>query len=288
MNGDKFKEWEDAMKLELESIKKNDTWTLTTLPPGRTAIGSKWVYRLKYNTDGVIDRYKARIVAKGYSQKEGIDYTETFAPVTKFASIRLLLAIAAKEDYEIHQMDVQSAFLNGELDEEIYMKQPEGFIEEGKENLVCRLHKSLYGLKQAGRTWYNKLHESLVEIKFSRYNADYSIYYYKEKSTKVIISVYVDDLILISNNLPYLQEIKKKLEEIFAMKDLGEISGYLGIRIRRNRKDRIIYLNQFKYIKDILKKYRIENVVSISIPIDVNKKLTKNICPKTQEDIEEI
>jgi hypothetical protein len=135
ISGDNAKEWEEAMKSELGSIEKNQTWTLTILPPGRKAIGSKWVYRLKYNTDGVIERYKARLVAKGYSQKAGIDYTETFAPVSKFASIRLLLAIAAKEDYELHQMDVQSAFLNGDLEEEIYMNQPEGFIEEGKENM---------------------------------------------------------------------------------------------------------------------------------------------------------
>ena len=122
MNRDKFNDYKDAMKLELESIKKNNTWTLTTLLFRRIVIGSKQIYRLKYNTDDVIERYKARIIAKEYSQKEGIDYTETFIPVIKFASIRLFLAIIAKEDYEIHQIDIQSAFLNRELDKEIYMK----------------------------------------------------------------------------------------------------------------------------------------------------------------------
>src|SRR5579871_329988 len=288
VNGDKAAEWKDAMKLELESIKKNETWTLTTLPPGRKAIGSKWVYRLKYNVDGKIKRYKARIVAKGYSQKEGIDYTETFAPVTKFPAIRLLLAIAAKEDFEVHQMDVQSAFLNRDLDEEIYMNQPEGFIEEGQEDLVCRLKKSLYGLKQASRTWYKKLYDCLVGFSFTQCNADYIIYYYQEGSTKVIISAYVDDLIIMSNNLPYLQETKKKLGDIFTMRDLGEISSYLGIEIKRDRKNRTVSLSQSKYIEDILKKYRMENCRPISTPMDMNKKLSKVMCPKIPEEIEEM
>jgi len=178
--------------------------------------------------------------------------------------------------------------LNGELDEEIYMNQPEGFIVKGKEELVCKLHKSLYGLKQAGRTWYKKLHESLVGIGFKRCNEDYSIYFQQEDSTKIMISVYVDDLILISNNLPYLQEIKKKLGETFAMKDLGEISSYLGIGIRRDRPNGAIFLNQFKYIDDILKKYGLENTASIATPMDVNVKLTKDMCPKTQEEFEEM
>jgi Reverse transcriptase (RNA-dependent DNA polymerase) len=131
-------------------------------------------------------------------------------------------------------MDVQTAFLNGELEEEIYMSQPEGFIKEGMENLVCRLHKSLYRLKQAGRTWYLKLNESLIGMGFRRCTADYSIYYKEDGTTKIIISVYVNDLILFSNNLPYLEGIKKKLGETFAMKDMGEISSYLGIGIRRD------------------------------------------------------
>ena len=288
MAGEKAIEWKDAMKSELESIEKNQTWTLTTLPPGRTAIGSKWVYRLKYNAEGKIERYKARIVAKGYSQKEGIDYTETFAPVTKFPSIRLLLALAAKEDFEVHQMDVQSAFLNGDLDEEIYMKQPEGFIKEGEENLVCKLTKALYGLKQAGRTWYKKLHDCLVGFGFKRCNADYSIYYYQEGPTQIIISAYVDDLLIMSNNLLHLQETKMKLGNIFAMRDLGEISSYLGIEIKRDRKNKTISLSQTKYIEDILKKYGMENCRPISTPMDMNRKLSKEMCPKTPEEIEDM
>jgi hypothetical protein len=150
MSGNNAVHWGNAMIEEMESIKKSQTWTLTKLPKNRTAIGSKWVYRLKYNIRGEVERYKARLVAKGYSQLEGIDYNETFAPVSKITSIRMLLAIAAQSDWEIHQMDVHSAYLNGTLEEEMYMEQPEGFVKPGQENLVCKLHKSLYGLKQAG------------------------------------------------------------------------------------------------------------------------------------------
>src|SRR5579871_1822030 len=185
-------------------------------------------------------------------------------------------------------MDVQSTFLNGDLDEEIYMSQPEGFIEEGQEDLVCRLMKSLYRLKQAGRTWYKKLHDCLVGFSFTGCNADYSIYYYQESSTKVIILAYVDDLIIMSNNLPYLQETKKKLGDILAMRDLGEISSYLRIEIKRDRKNRTISLSQSKYIEDILKKYGIENCRPISTLIDINKKLSKEMCPKIPEEAQEI
>ena len=137
MSGRKAEYWQKAMEEEMESIKKNNTWSLTSLPSGREAIGCKWVYRLKYNQNGSINKFKARIVAKGYSQIEGIDYNETFAPVTSLATLRVMIALAASRDLEIHQMDVKSAYLNGDLKEEIYMKQPEGFVEEDKEDLVC-------------------------------------------------------------------------------------------------------------------------------------------------------
>lgn len=185
-------------------------------------------------------------------------------------------------------MDVQSAYLNGELEEEIYMKQPEGFVEKGMEELVCKLHKALYGLKQAGRTWYNKLHECLCRMGYTRSESDYSIYYRQLYDTKVIIAIYVDDIILMSNNLTHLQDLKRSLRDAFTMKDLGEISSYLGIGIKRDRKNRCLTLNQTKYIEDILKKYGIENCRPLSTPIDVNSKLTKDMCPEIQEDIDEM
>jgi hypothetical protein len=145
--------WEKAMATEHESLIKNQTWDLTALPPGKKPIGRKWVYKVKYKADGTLDKYIAQLVAKGFSQQEGIDYEETFAPTTKMSTIRLVLAMAAQFGWKVHQMDVKSAFLNGDLQEEVYMYQQQGFQVLGKEHLVCRLKKALYGLKQAPRAW---------------------------------------------------------------------------------------------------------------------------------------
>lgn len=158
-------EWRRAMEEEIMAIKKNGTWVLADLPPNKNAIGLKWVYKTKYNVDGSLQKYKARLVAKGYSQQEGIDFEETFSPVARFETVRIFLALAAHLHWPIYQLDVKSAFLNGELGEEVYVMQPEGFIVQGMENQVYRLNKALYGLKQAPRAWYNKLDSFGLEIK---------------------------------------------------------------------------------------------------------------------------
>ena len=148
--------WKEAINDEVESILQNHTWKLVDLPPGSKPLGYKWIFKKKMKADGSIDKYKARLVIKGYKQKEGLDYFDTYSPVTRISSIRMLIAIAAIQNLEIHQMDVKTAFLNGDLDEKIYMEQPEGFIVPGQEKKVCRLVKSLYGLKQAPMQWYEK------------------------------------------------------------------------------------------------------------------------------------
>ena len=150
-------EWEQAMTVEYDSLIKNKTWTLVPLPPGKNLVGCKWIYKTKFTSDGHIEKHKARLVAKGFSQREGVDYNETFAPVAKMNTIRTILSLAASYKWEIHQMDVKSVFLNGNLSEEIYMQQPPGFITSETSSLVCKLHKSLYGLKQAPRAWYEKI-----------------------------------------------------------------------------------------------------------------------------------
>jgi len=151
------KEWECGMQEKYDYLMTNNAWTLVPLPAGRKPVSCKWVFKIKQGANGEVERYKARLVARGFTQTYGVDYNETFAPVAKFTSIRCILALAALEDMEIHQMDVKTAFLNGELEEEIYMEQPQGFMHQGAEHLVCKLHKSLYGLKQSPRAWNQKL-----------------------------------------------------------------------------------------------------------------------------------
>lgn len=249
------KKWIEAEQEEMNSIKKNQTWTLTELPAGRQPIGCKWVYKIKFNADGKLEKYKARLVAKGYTQQYGVDYTETFAPVARFASIRALLAIGAFYDLEIDHLDVNTAFLNGDIDCEAFMIQPEGYEEPDKEHLVCKLNKSLYGLKQAGRKWYEKIHHELSSLGFNYLQTDNCIYVGTKSENIIIIALYVDDLLLESNSRAELNELKGKLTAIFEMKDLGEIKSILGLKIQRDRTRRTIKISQTEYIKNILKHY---------------------------------
>jgi len=166
------KDWECAMREEYDSLMTNNTWTLVPLPAGRKPISCKWVFKIKQGANGEVECYKARLVARGFTQTYGVDYNETFAPVAKFTSIRSILALAALEDMDIHQMDVKIAFLNGELEEEIYMEQPQGFVHQGGEHLVCKFQKSLYGLKQSPRAWNQKLDAFLKSIEFMKSEVD--------------------------------------------------------------------------------------------------------------------
>jgi len=175
LNGEDAKKWEIAMQEEYDSLPVNNTCSLVPLPKGRKPSSCKWVFKIKHGVDGEVERYKARLVARGFTQTFGVDYNEPFAPVANFVSIRCILALATIEDMEIHQMDVKTAFLNGDLEEEICMEQPEGFTHEG-EHLVCKLHKSLYGLKQSPRAWNQKLDAFLKSIEFTRSDANFSVY----------------------------------------------------------------------------------------------------------------
>eukprot|EP00253_Pinus_taeda_P019857 PITA_19857 len=203
--------WESAMNEEYHSLLANDTWDLVPLPKGRKLVRCKWVYRTKYGPDGKVDKHKARLVAKGFSQVEGIYYTETFSPVAKMNSIRLVLSLAASLKWEVHQMDVKSAFLHGDLHEEIYMEQPICFIQTDS-SLVCRLKKSLYGLKQAPRAWYAKRDSFLLESGFSRCYSDNTVYTKKVGNSLIILVLYVDDLILTGSDPNLINHVKSALK----------------------------------------------------------------------------
>ena len=255
---------------------------------GRKALACKWVLKIKRKADGSIDRFKARLVAKGYLQKEGLDYTETFAPVARMPSLRALLAIAAAQDLEVHQMDVHTAFLNGELEEDIYMEQPEGFIAPGSEaKLVYKLHRSLYGLRQADRAWYKKIDSALSELGLKPTMSDNGIFVLREASTIVYILLYEDDLLLISNDVGLLKSIKAELSRRFDMKDLGEAQFILGIQIYRDRAQRCISLSQSEYVKTILSPFNMgeSKPASTQLPIGI-KLLREEQSTPSNEDSE--
>jgi len=265
--------WIGAMLEEYNSIMENGTWELVPLPPGRKAVGCKWVYKIKRDAAGNIKRWKARLVAKGYSQVEGLDFTETFAPVAKFSSIRILLSLAAANDWECHHMDVKTAFLNGDLEEEIYMEQPEGFVKAREEHLVCKLQKTIYGLKQSPRAWNKKLHDELQQLGFSRCEADHSVYYKRDNAGVVFLLVYVDDIIIITDNAAAMQACKDALSSKFTMTDLGETNHFLGMEVQRDRAARLIFLNQRTYIDSMLDRYGMSDCAPVRIPLSVGAKL---------------
>ena len=249
-------QWLAAAKEELRSLADNGTWVLGPLPPGRRAIGCKWVFKLKKDDEGRVARYKARLVARGFSQVPGLDFEDTFAPVARYDTMRLLLNIACMDDLDLYQMDVKTAYLNGDLDEDLYMRQPEGFVVPGSEHLVCHLKRPLYGLRQAGRAWNTKLHAVLTAGGMSRSSFDHCLYFKRAPYRKVIfVLTYVDDIIIASNCPLLVQGVKTALTGNFTMTDQGELKFILGMLVTRNRGQRKLALTQTAYITSILTRF---------------------------------
>jgi hypothetical protein len=171
--------WKDAMMEEYQSIMKNDVWDIVLRPKGKSVVTSKWIYKIKHTADGSIEKYKARFVARGFSQKEGVDYEETFSPVARYTSIRMVISLASVMKWKIHQMDVKTTFLNGVIEEEVYIEKPQGFEVHGRKTHVCRLKKALYGLKQAPRAWYSRIDGYLQSLGFTKSDADPNLYLYR-------------------------------------------------------------------------------------------------------------
>ena len=259
-------QWIDAMQQELKSIQENNTWVLVDLPPGRKAIGCKWVFKKKLNEKGEIERYKARLVAQGYNQKFGVDYDAVFAPVVKQTTTRILFSIAGKQKMHLYHFDVKTAFLNGDLQETIYMKQPPGFISNENQNKVCLLRKSLYGLKQAARSWNQCIHKALIEFKFKQSLMDPCLYIRKTKEGLDYLLIYVDDMIVASKNVNFIEEIFKMLNSKFVMSNLGPIKHYLGMEIKQD-KDGNYLLSQEQYIKKIVNEFGLQESKDSDIPL---------------------
>lgn len=270
------KEWKEAMHKEYQSLLKNETWTLVSLPNNRKTLNNKWVFKTKSDLNNKVFRFKARLVAKGCSQVYGLDYDETFAPVVRYTSIRVLFALAARGQFEIDQMDATTAFLQGDIEEKIYMKQPEMF-DDGS-GRVCLLRKSIYGLKQASRQWNKKLNQVLLSGGYVRSTLDPCVYMCRNGSSVVYAAIYVDDILIFSNNTQMKDSLKRRLSTSFEMKDLGEASSCVGIQVTRDRSVGKILLNQSKYIDSILTKYRINDCNPVKSPTDVNQRLTKEMA----------
>ena len=225
--------WKKAMDEEYTTLIKNKTWRLVPNQRGKNIIDCKWVYRIKKRADGSIDRYKARLVAKGFKQRYGIDYEDTFSPVVKAATIRLVLAIAVTKEWSLRQLDVQNAFLHGVLEEEVYMRQPPGYENKQKPHYVCKLDKALYGLKQAPRTWYSRLSMQLKYLGFFASKADTSLFIYNKANTIIFVLIYVDDIIVASSSQNATDALLHDLSSEFALKDIGDLSFFLGIEVKK-------------------------------------------------------
>ncbi|GJW97528.1 retrovirus-related pol polyprotein from transposon TNT 1-94 [Tanacetum coccineum] len=266
--------WIVAMQEELNQFVANDVWELVPQPRNMTIIGTKWVFRNKLDENGIVSRNKARLVAQGYNQQEGIDYDETYAPVARLESIRILLAYACALDFKLFQMDVKSAFLNGFINEEVYVAQPPGFIDFKKPDHVYKLKKALYGLKQVPKAWYDRLKAFLIKHEYKMGMVDNTLFTKKKSSNLIIVQIYVDDIIFGSTCQDMCDEFAKIMHDEFEMSMMGELNFFLGLQIKQMEDG--IFFNQSKYIKEMLKKFGLEDSKPMKTPMSSDTKLTKD------------
>jgi hypothetical protein len=255
-------------------------------PAGKKVIGSKWVFKVKRNADGSIERYKGRVVAKGYNQRPGFDYIEIFAPTVRMPTIRVVLAISALHDYHLRSIDISHAYLNGEMDCDVYMEQPEGFAEGDPRQTVCLLQKSIYGTKQGGNRWNKKMCAVLKSMGFTQPYSDASIYVYVKGDTRVILPVFVDDMTFASRSAAAIDQIILELSQHFKLRDLGPTTQLLGIEIDRDRSKCSITISQHQYCLDILERFGMSDCKPISTPMQPSSRLSRSQCPQTPEEVE--
>jgi hypothetical protein len=266
--------WRAAMKAEMDAVEKNRTWELADLPCGHRAITLKWVFKLKRDEVGAIIKHKARLVARGFLQREGIDFDDAFAPVARMESVRLLLALAAQEGWRVHHMDVKSAFLNGDLKEEVYVHQPPGFAIPGKEGKVLRLRKALYGLRQAPRAWNTKLDSTLRRMGFEQSPHEAAVYRRGNGGNVLLVGVYVDDLVITGTKVAEVAAFKEEMKATFQMSDLGPLSFYLGIEVHQD--DSGITLRQTAYAKRVVELAGLTDCNPALTPMEERLKLSRD------------
>lgn len=272
INSESSNEWKKAMEEELRTLKENRTWTKVKRPPDISTIDCKWVYKTKKNKEGVPVLYKARLVARGFQQRESFNLEDIYAPVAKLSSLRVLLALANSQDLYIHQMDVTSAFLNGDISETVYLTVPQGL--DISTDYVLKLEKSIYGLKKSPKNWNVKFNEAMIKEGFARCVSDSCLFFKFDDHYVLYILLYVDDLLLIGNNESEIERFKIKLSVYFKMKDLGTVSSYLGINISHDLNSGVTKLNQTTYLKNVLKIFGMTDCNAVSTPMDPNFKLS--------------
>ncbi|KAA0054997.1 putative mitochondrial protein [Cucumis melo var. makuwa] len=275
--------WQNAMKEEYDALLKQGTWKLTSLPPNKPAIGCEWVYKIRRNPDGTITRHKARLVAKGYHQQEGIDFEETFIPIVKKPTVRIVLSLATHFEWKLRQLDVKNSFLHGELREEVYMQQPQGFVDKTRPNLVCKLRKSLYGLKQAPRAWFECFTAHLLTLGFNASNDNSSLFVRKIGKSTTYLLLYADDIIITGNNHPYIDVLISQLQQKFDTTDLGMSKYFLGLEILRNSSG--IFVTQTKYAKDVLQRFGMNGCKPCNTPIAIHSFSDKPDDSCSNEDV---
>lgn len=262
---DKIK-WQEAMDEEISSLLQNNTWEIVPAPQDKDIVSNKWVFKIKRDTQGQVDRFKARLVARGFSQKYGTDYDQVFAPVVRQTTFRIILTIAGQMNMIVKHYDAKTAFLNGELKEIVFMRQPEGYAVPGKEDMVCRLKKSLYGLKQEARVWNEHLDEVLQQHEFVQSLADPCLYVRIKGDEVIYILVYVDDLLVAGKTVNQVESIVKELNKHFLLNDLGNLKHYLGIQVKRSKK--VFSICQENYIEKVLRDTGLQDAKVSKIPLD--------------------
>eukprot|EP00268_Persea_americana_P056077 TRINITY_DN6570_c0_g1_i4.p1 TRINITY_DN6570_c0_g1~~TRINITY_DN6570_c0_g1_i4.p1 ORF type:complete len:520 (+),score=81.62 TRINITY_DN6570_c0_g1_i4:3057-4616(+) len=267
--------WREAMELEIKAIEKNGTWELTELPRGAKKIGVKWIFKTKLNERGEVHKCKARLVAKGYTQQAGIDYTEVFAPVARWDTIRMILALAANREWSVYQLDVKSAFLHGELSEEVFIERPQGYEVEGAQDKVYKLKKALYGLKQAPRAWFSIIESYFIKEGFEKCLCEHTLFIKCGAGGRVlIVSLYVDDLIFTGNDEKMFEEFKGSMKREFDMSDIGRMKYFLGVEIVQSSDG--IFISQKKYANEVLERFGMEHCNPVKNPIVPGCRLVKD------------
>lgn len=270
----KHPEWVAAMEEEIKALHNNDTWDLIPCPKNANVVGSKWVFRIKYHSDGSIERHKARLVAQGFTQLPEVDFSHTFSPVVKAATVRIILALAVQHNWALHQLDVKNAFLNGLLTKPVFMAQPPGFVDPRFPHHVCRLKKALYGLKQAPLAWFQRFSTFLYTLGFCCSRADTSLFYYTRGSSTIYLLVYVDDIIITGNDNSLISRLISRVHKEFAIKDLGRLNYFLGLEVTHT--DNGLFLGQAKYAQEILSRANLLESKPVATPLAAGESLTSN------------